>query len=411
MNELFSEKFSKIKFTVSIALAIILFGSVFGAGVFVGYERRPAIERITEVTSKEIGKPDAVDFSLFWDVWARLGEKYVDKEKLSPREQVYGAIAGMVKSLGDPHTVFLPPEDTKQFNEDLKGEFGGIGAELGIRKGMLTVITPLKNSPAERAGVRAGDKIVKVDSESTADFSLEEAVRRIRGEKGTSVKLTLLRSNDSDEVKDITIVRDTIVVPTIETKNLGNGMFYIHLFSFNEASPAIFRDAVLEFLRSKNQKLVLDLRGNAGGFLHASVDIASWFIPAGETVARERYGNGSEDVYRSIGRRLLEDTPMVMLLNEGSASASEILAGALRDARGVKIIGEKSFGKGSVQELINLPKDASLKVTIAKWLTPSGKTIDGEGLDPDFKVEMKKEDVDEGRDSQLDKAVEVLRGL
>ncbi|MBI2639595.1 MAG: S41 family peptidase [Candidatus Sungbacteria bacterium] len=395
--------------TLAVALSAIILSAVFAAGVFIGFERKAAIEQVSGVSAPETGKPSEVDFSLFWKVWARLQEKYVDRSHIDSQKQVWGAISGMVRALGDPYTNFLPPEDTKQFQEDLNGEFGGIGAELGIRKEVLTVITPLKNSPAQRAGLTAGDKIIKIDEEVTTGLSLEGAVRLIRGEKGTPVKLSVLRNGE--EAHEFTIIRETIVIPTIETKELGNGVFYIRLFSFNGPSPQIFREAVGEFLGSKNTKLVLDLRGNAGGFLNAAVDIASWFLRAGEVVAREKYGDGSEDNYRSIGRRLLEDIPTVVLIDQGSASASEILAGALRDVRGIKLVGQKSFGKGSVQELVELDDGASLKVTIAKWLTPSGKTIDGEGLEPDVVVEIKKEDTEEGKDPQLDKAVEILKEL
>lgn len=394
---------------IAVAISVLLLSAVFAAGIFIGYERKTALEQVGNVANKEAGKPGDIDFSLFWDVWARLQEKHVDRDKIDPQKQVWGAISGMVRSVGDPYTNFLPPQDTKQFHEDLNGEFGGIGAELGIRKEVLTVISPLKNSPAERAGLKSGDKIIKVDDTITADLSLEDAVRLIRGEKGTSVTLTILRNGD--DTKEITIVRDTIVIPTVETKSLGNDIFYIRLFSFNGPSPQIFRQAVAGFLQSRNEKLVLDLRGNAGGFLNAAVDIASWFLPPGEIVAREKYGDGSEDNYRSIGRRLLENVPTVILIDQGSASASEILAGALRDIRGVKLVGQKSFGKGSVQELVELEGGASLKVTIAKWLTPAGTAIDGEGLKPDIEVEIKKEDTNEGKDPQLDKAVEILRGI
>lgn len=401
---------SKAKFAIAIIISIVLLTLVFGVGMIVGFKRRPAIEKMANVLSKETDKPAAVDFSVFWEVWAKLQEKYVDKDKTDPQKQTWGAVSGMVKSLGDPYTVFLPPAETKQFQEDLKGEFGGIGTELGMRKGVITVITPLKGSPAERAGIKAGDKIIKVDDTVTADFTLEQIVQLIRGEKGKPVRITILRDS-LEEPKEFTIIRETIVIPTIETKTLSDGIFYIHLFNFNESSTREFRNAVKEFMNTGSGRLALDLRGNPGGFLHAAVDIASWFLPAGEIVARERFADGSEDEYRSSGRRILEKIPVVVLINQGSASASEILAGALRDKRKIKLVGEKSFGKGSVQELVNFDKGASLKVTIAKWLTPSGHTLEGEGLEPDIKVEIKKEDTDEGRDPQLDKALETLKGM
>ena len=234
---------SKKKILLVIVFSILLLSLVFGAGVFVGFERRPAIERVKNVVSKENVNPISVDFSLFWETWSALQDRYVDKDKIDPQKEVYGAISGMVKSLGDPHTVFFPPAENKQFQQDLKGEFGGIGAELGIRKEILTVIAPLKNSPAEKAGIKSGDKIFKINGDSTDNITLEQAVQKIRGEKGTPVTLTIMRDS-FDTPKDFTIVRDTIVVPIIDTKQKEDGIFYIHLLTFNEASPRIFRNAV-----------------------------------------------------------------------------------------------------------------------------------------------------------------------
>lgn len=402
------EPSQRIKFIVSGVLSLVILGGVFTAGIFVGVNRRSAIERVAGIQNKETEKPTDVDFSLFWQTWAELKDKFVDSEKIDSQKEVYGAIAGMVKSLGDPYTVFFPPVENKQFQQELKGEFGGIGAELGIRKNILTVITPLKGSPAERAGLKAGDKIAKINSTTTEDISLEAAVQMIRGEKGTPVKLTIFRDS-YETAKEITIVRDTIVVPIIDTKDKGDGIFYVHLQSFNEASPRAFRDAVREFVNSGHKKMILDLRGNPGGYLSAAVDIASWFLPAGDTVARERHADGSEDLYRSNGYGVLEKTPIVVLIDQGSASASEILAGALRDLRKDPLVGMKSFGKGSVQELVNLSEGASVKITIAKWFTPAGISIDGEGLEPDVKMEITQKDTDEGKDPQLEKAIEILK--
>ncbi|MBI2055447.1 MAG: hypothetical protein HYT42_01000, partial [Candidatus Sungbacteria bacterium] len=244
----------------------------------------------------------------------------------------------------------------------------------------------------------------------TDNLTLEQAVQKIRGEKGTPVTLAIFRDS-FDTPKDFTIVRDTIVVPIIDTNEIEEGIFYIHLLTFNEASPRIFRNAVKEFIDAGNRKLVLDLRGNPGGFLNSSVDIASWFIPAGEIVAREHFADDSETLYRSSGYRLLESVPVVILVNQGSASASEILAGALRDVRGIKLVGDKTFGKGSVQEVDDLRGGASLKITVAKWLTPKGTSIDEKGLEPDIKVEIKKEDAEASRDPQLEKAMEVVKEL
>lgn len=397
-----------------ILAALFLLGASFFGGVYYGYENRPAVEKVLFVLGqKQPAQFKEVDFNLFWDVWSRVEEKYVDKEKINRQDLVYGAISGLVKALKDPHSEFLPPAQTKQFQEDIKGSFSGIGAEIGIRKGVLTIVAPLKNSPAERAGIKAGDRILKVDDTFTADLMLDEAVRLIRGPKDTEVKLLILRDT-FEQAKEFKITRDVIRVEILETEKKPDGIFVIKLYHFTETAGFEFRKAVQEFFQSGSKKLILDLRNNPGGFLTVSIDIASWFLPTGEIVARERFADGSEEIYRSSGYRLLEKTPMAVLVNEGSASASEIVAGALRDSRGVKIVGTKTFGKGSVQEVQPLPENASLKITIAKWLTPKGEEINGKGLEPDIKVELPKEEPKKGEEEKdviMEKGVEVLKGL
>lgn len=396
-----------------ILIALLLLGAAFFAGVYYGYENRPAVERVLNVAGKTPPPQyQEVDFSLFWDVWSRVEDKFVDKAKIEREKLVYGAIKGLVKSLGDPYTEFLPPPETKQFQEDVRGSFEGIGAEIGIRKGALTIIAPLKGSPAENAGIKAGDKVFKIDDKPTADLALDEAVRLIRGPKGSAVVLTILRDG-AEKAKEIKIVRDTIKVQILETEKKPDGVFVIKLRNFTQNASFEFRRAVQEFFESGSERLALDVRNNPGGFLLVAVDIASWWVPPGEAVARERFADGSEEVYRSNGFRFLEKVPTVVLVNEGSASASEIVAGALRDHLGIKLVGMKTFGKGSVQEVVNLPKDSSLKVTIAKWLTPKGQEINGTGLEPDVKVEVPPEpkEGEEDRDLILEKGIEVLKGL
>lgn len=397
------------------AAAIGILTVVFAFGAWYGHANRPAMERVFSVFGQQPPMEyKNVDFSLFWDVWSRLENKYVDKDKIDRKEMVYGAVAGLVKSLKDPHSEFMPPADSKQFQEDIKGSFDGIGAEIGMRKGILTVIAPLDESPAEKAGIKAGDKIIKIDDKSTIDLNLNEAVRLIRGKKGTEVKLTILRDS-LDQAKEIKIIRDTIRVKVLKTEKKPDGVFVIKLSTFTEGAAREFRGATQEFLNSGSKKLVLDLRNNPGGFLMVSVDIASWFFDSGQVIARERKYDGTEEIYRSSGYRLLKDIPMVVLVNEGSASASEILAGALRDNLGVVLIGTKTFGKGSVQEVEDLPGGSSLKITIAKWMTPKGIEINGTGLEPDVKVELpKEEDVkekDKERDWIMEKGLEVLKSL
>ncbi len=397
---------------ISILVALLLLGASFFGGVYFGYQNRPAVEKVLSVAGQNPPPQfQDVDFNLFWDVWSRLEQKYVDKSKIDRQNMVYGAVSGLVKSLKDPYSEFLPPAETKQFQEDVRGSFEGIGAEIGMRKGILTIVAPLKDSPAERAGIKAGDKVLKIDDTVTADLMLDEAVRLIRGLKGTEVRLTIIRDS-FDKTQEFKIIRDTIRVKVLTTETRPEGIFIIKLNHFTENAAFEFRKAVQEFFRSDSKKIVLDVRNNPGGFLLVSVDIASWFLPPGETVARERFADGSEDMYRSSGYRLLEKVPMVVLINEGSASASEILAGALRDTKGVKLVGMKTFGKGSVQEVQPLPDGASLKLTIAKWLTPKGEEINGIGLEPDVKVELPPaEEQDPKIDPVLEKGIEVLKGL
>lgn len=401
---------------VAIAIAaLVILGATFFAGVWYGYDSRPGAERVANILHKEQPRNfQDVDFDLFWDVWSRLEEKYVDSGKIDRQKLVFGAIQGLTRSLGDPYTEFLPPAETKQFREDIKGSFDGIGAEIGIRKGVLTIISPLKGSPAEKTGIKAGDKVFKINDTVTADLALDEAVRMIRGPKGTEVRLTILRDSFA-KTKEFSIIRDTIKVQILSTEKKENGIFVIKLNSFTESAGREFRKALQEYFDSGSTKLILDLRNNPGGFLTVAVDIASWFLPPGETVVHERYADGSEDVYRSGGYRLMEHVPMVVLVNEGSASASEIVAGALRDAKGVKLIGTKTFGKGSVQEVENLARNSSLKITIAKWLTPKGEEINGKGLEPDVTVELPKEENGNGeapeKDVIMEKGIEMIKGL
>jgi carboxyl-terminal processing protease len=324
---------------------------------------------------------------------------------------VYGAASGLVRALKDPYSEFLPPQETKQFQEDIKGSFEGIGAEIGIRKEVLTIISPLKDSPAEKAGLKGGDKVLKINDTTTADLALDEAVRLIRGPKGTEVKLIVLRDS-FDKVKEIKIIRDTIRIIILTTEKKNDGIFVIKLNHFTQNAAWEFRKAVQEFYQSGSQKLILDMRNNPGGFLNVAVDIASWFLPAGEVVTKERVAEGEREIYRSAGYKLLEKVPTVVLVNEGSASASEIVAGALRDVRGIKLVGTKTFGKGSVQEVVPLPEGASLKITVAKWLTPKGQEINGKGLEPDVKVELpKEEEKAEEKDWIMEKGIEVVKGL
>ncbi len=396
---------------ISSVIIVILLGASFYVGLAVGKNSRPSVELVSGVFNKETGQPANVDFSLFWDSWAKLTQNYVNRSNLDYQNMVYGAIEGMVKSLGDPYTVFMPPADAKKFSEDVKGSFEGIGAEIGMRKDVLTIIAPLEDSPAKKAGLMSGDKILKIDDKITTDLTLDEAIGFIRGAKGTQVTLTIARDSLSAP-KDFKITRDVINVPiiTYELKDAGSKKIaYVRINQFTENSAAEFNKTVDKILASPAQGIVLDLRDDPGGYLEMAVDIGSWFTDKGSLIVTEDYGNGQKTEHKSYGYKKLETYPTVVLINQGSASASEILAGALRDDRGIKLVGDKSFGKGSVQQLEDMAGGTSLKITVAKWLTPSGHSIMEQGLEPDEKVALTADDIDNSRDPQLAKALEMLK--
>lgn len=387
------------KKNLSLFFLVISLGLSFSLGLYFGKSQC------------QICRPEEVDFSLFWEAYNKLQEKFVSPEKLDIQKMIYGAISGMVKSLEDPYTVFLNPEETKRFIEDVKGTFEGVGMEIGIREGQLQVIAPLEGTPAQRAGLRPGDKIIKVNDTSTADISIEEAVNLIRGPRGTEVTLTIYREEWA-KTKEVSIVRDVIEIPSLKWEILEKDVAYIKLYQFSEKASLDFKKAVIEILDSPSQKIILDLRNNPGGYLEVARDIAGWFLEDGEIVVIEDFGQGKEQKeYLAEGSGIFGGYPMVVLINQGSASGSEILAGALRDNRGILLIGEKSFGKGSVQELEKLKEGSSLKITIARWLTPKGELITDVGLAPDIEVEMTEEDYVEERDPQLDKAIEEIKRM
>jgi len=388
----------KVLIFVSLISVFLL---VFVLGVFFG---------MSWVECK-VCKPEEIDFSLFWETYHMLKERFPDSGKINTQEIIYGAISGMVKSLGDPYTVFLKPEETKRFQQDVKGVFEGVGMEIGMKKGELTVISPLEGTPAQRSGIRAGDKIIKIDETFTIDLTIEEAVALIRGQRGTEVTLTVLRK-DWENPKEIKLIREVIEIPSLKWELREGNIAYLKLYNFTEKAQFDFPEAAVEILNSPAKKIILDLRNNPGGYLEVSQDIAGWFLERGKVVVIEDFGEGKEKKeYKAKGIGRFANYPIVILINEGSASASEILAGALRDNRSILLIGEKSFGKGSVQELIELREDSSLKITVAKWLTPNGSLIAEVGLEPDIKVEMSEEDFEEDRDPQLDKAIEIIKGL
>lgn len=397
---------------IIIVIIILLVTTAFFSGVFFAKDKNLKINDLPLISNNGTLQPTLIDLSPLWKTWNVINEKFVPAtttDIVTDEEKLYGAIQGLTNSLGDPYTVFLPPEDAEIFEADISGNFEGVGMEIGIRDNVLTVIAPLKDNPAERAGIKAGDKVLKIDDKATDGMTIDKAVKLIRGEGGTAVRLTILREEE-DELLEIEVIRGTIQIPTIDTELRDDGVFVIELYNFSAISANLFREALREFINSGTDKMILDLRGNPGGFLEASIDIASWFLPTGKVVVTEDFGQNDEPrIHRSKGYNIFnENLKMAILINQGSASASEILAGALQQQGKAILVGVNTFGKGSVQELVKITPDSSLKVTIAHWLTPNGKSISDGGLVPDVEIEFTKEDFEAEKDPQLEKAVELL---
>jgi carboxyl-terminal processing protease len=358
-----------------------------------------------------VPQPNSIDFSLFWDAYGKLQQNFINPEKIDNQKVIYGAIEGMTKSLGDPYTSFFTPEEAKRFQQEISGSFDGIGVEIGIKKNQLTVVSPIKGTPGQKAGLQSGDFIVKIGNINTIDMTTEEAVSLIRGPKGTDVILTIFRDG-WDKTKDIKITRDVIEIPAIDWEIKNGDVAYIHIYQFNDSLSLNFKTIALQILQSPAKKIVLDLRDNPGGYLGISQEIAGWFLKKGQTVTIENFGkNKQAQIYRAEGNETFINYPIVILINQGSASASEILAGSLRDNRNIKLIGTKSFGKGSVQKVLDFKGGSLLKVTIAKWLTPNGVSISDVGLEPDIKVENTDDDIRQAKDPQLYKALEIINTL
>ncbi len=401
MNEPVYKPHTTLKFFVGV----IVLAGVFFAGVYLGYENRPIAQRITSVIHKENAATATTDFNPFWKAWAIMDEKFAGADKVSGDDRLYGAIQGLLASFDDPYTTFFPPSENSIFESEISGSFDGIGVEIGIKDEVLTVIAPLKDTPADRVGIKSGDKILKIGNTPTNDLSIDKAITLIRGKAGTTVALSIYRDGFS-EPKVFTVPRERIALPTIDTETYPEEKaFVIHLYNFSAQSPDLFGDAMKEYLDSGYPNLLLDLRGNPGGYLDAAVMIGSWFIPEGKVIVKE-IGKDPNDVtiHTSSGPVVFPKTSkLIVLVDKGSASASEILAGALSE-QGIGVLaGEQTFGEGSVQEVIKLTPETSLKVTIAKWYTPKGVSISESGLTPKIKIPYSEDKV--GKNLQLEKAL------
>ncbi len=402
-------KETKTYIGTSILLAILLFVSGFYTG------KNQNNNSFKELSSSFSTTTEPIPTKAFFKVWEILDEKFSPASSTLPKitdtEKMWGATMGLAAAYKDPYTVFFPPAESKSFGEEIAGSFGGVGMEIGVEDGILTIVTPLKGTPSFNAGILPGDKLIAIDDVSVINYSIDQAVRLIRGEVGTPVVVTLVRKGEKEPIKK-TLVRAVIEIPTVNTKYLaGDNVFVIELYNFSANSANLFRGALREFINSGADKLVIDLRNNPGGYLEAALDMASWFLPTGKTVVIEDFGGKQENrEYKSKGYDIFTDNlKLAILVNEGSASASEILAGALKEHKKATLIGQNTFGKGSVQELIEITKETSLKVTVAHWMTPDGNSISEQGIKPDIEVVPTKENTKDGNDPVLNRAVEFLK--
>ncbi len=395
------------KLSLLFLVPIILF--VFILGFYLG--KIQAIDPLEGILGREVNKPEEVDFAIFWDVWRKLEGKFIGRETIDRQEMIEGAISGMIETLEDPHTIFLSPKETEWFIKNMEGVFEGVGMKIGIKNEQLQVIAPIKETPAYRAGLQAGDKIIKIDGVSTINMAVGKAVTLIRGPRGTRVILKIFREK-WDEKREVEIKRGVIKIPSLSWELIEENIAHLKIYYFTERNYSDFKKIVNEILDSPAEKIILDLRNNPGGCLGATIDIAGWFLERRQIVVIEEFGVVERRKYHQArGNEKLLIYPIVILINSGSASGAEILAGALRDNRGTQIIGERSFGKGSVQNFKKLRDGFSLKVTVANWLTPKGILIANYGLKPDITIEITPDDHERGYDPQLTKAIEVLKEM
>ena len=388
---------------VKIVTAVLIVVGIYFFGYVTGHENLKFEKNLKPtLVNRELYKPRQVDFSFFWDVWNKVTKEYigaVDTQKMTE-----GAIKGMVDAVGDPYTVFMSADESKSYAESLSGQFSGIGAQLDQKDGQIIVVAPLSGTPAEKADLKPQDIILKIDGQLTDEMSIDIAISKIRGPEGTQVTLSILREGWS-EPKDFTIERAKITVKSVNWEMKDGNIAYISINQFGDDTTDLVKQATREIADKKPKAIILDLRSNPGGYLQSAVDVSSLFVKKGSVVVKEQYkDNRIEEQFTTLDP-ILVDYKVYILTNGGSASAAEITAGALQDINGSTLIGEKTFGKGVVQDLEELKGGATLKVTIAQWLTPNGRTINKEGLKPDIEVVLSEDDAKAGRDPQLDRAL------
>ncbi len=387
-------------------LLFLLIAASFGGGFYLGKGKDKNRTVALNNTATTTVDKDAFDFNVYLEAWDVLRSDFVYKNKIKDKEMFYGSIKGLAASTKDPYTVFMTPDESKEFDNDLAGTFEGIGAEVGMRNEIITIIAPLSGMPAEKAGLKAGDKIYAIDGKSALGLTVDEAVKKIRGPKDTTVTLTIIRDKETS-TREIKIQRGIIVVKSVTVTNRPDGIFVIKVSNFNNDTRDLFRAAVKEIIAKKPKGIILDLRNNPGGYLDTAVYMASEWIEEGPVVL-EQFGNGDRNEYPALGNPQLGSYKTMVLVNGGSASASEIVAGALRDYKKATLIGEQTFGKGSVQTIRDLSDGSAIKVTIATWMTPDGDFINEKGLAPQVEVKMTAADVEKNRDPQLQKAIDLI---
>lgn len=399
-------KHDSLKPLVVGLLSIALVGGAYIFGYSVGHENLTFDKGyVPKIVNTNFGKPKDVEFDLFWEVWDKVRAKYAGK--IDNKKMVYDAINGALRSLDDPYTLFMPPDEAKRFNEDLSGHFDGIGAEIESRDGAITVVAPLEDSPAEKAGLRPQDVILKIDNTETTNMTVNDAVDKIRGTKGTAVKLTLYREGATGPI-DVSITRDNIVVKSVKVEMKEGNIGYIKVSQFGADTKELMNKALDELLVKKPKGVIIDVRNNPGGFLDTAVDVTSLFLKERGAIVKDVDKAGKKTSYNATSTPKFTDTPLVVLANSGSASASEIFTGALQDYGRAKFIGVKTFGKGSVQQLEPVSGSGAVRITIAEWLTPKDRHINKHGLEPDIEVKMTEDDFKNKRDPQLDRAMQEL---
>lgn len=388
---------------VQIVSAIVALVTVFGIGVALGAGRIKFDSASRKIVASNTSSTN-LDYQQLDELYAELKDNF-DGE-LDDNMLLEGAKKGLTEASGDPYTEFLNAEESEDFNSDLSGSFEGIGAELGIQEDLIVIIAPIAGAPAEKAGLRPKDVLLEIDGESAAGLNITEAVKRIRGPKGTEVKLKIARDG---QTVDVRIVRDTISIPSVEWEITSDNVGIMNISRFGTDTEDLALDAAQEFRDKKVKGVILDLRGNPGGLLDAAVSVSNIWLDKGKKILDEKRGDKVVKEYKASRAAVLSGFKTVVMIDEGSASASEIVAGALHDNGVATLVGKKSYGKGSVQNLIELASGGTVKVTIARWYTPNNKNIDKEGIVPDYEVERSLDDIKADKDPQRDKALELLR--